>query len=338
MRRKKKKEIASKEIKTKKYREELLVKKLKLLAVGLGVMLVATFLFFTFSEKTACGAALISEEQAKNIALKTIKGLIDSSNIDVSILSVKNTGSNFEINLTLSVNGQSQEYTSYLSLDGKYFYVNGVKTSKYVSGALKKAVPDVELFVMAYCPYGTQMEKAILPVVSLLDDKVNFSVKFVYYAMHGKKEIDEQLRQYCIQKEYNDKYLDYLSCFLEDGNYSECLARIGISEDDIASCVNKTDEEYNITGMYNDRSTWIGNFPQFPIFKKENAEYGVQGSPTLVINGEQVTVARNPKALLEKICEAFTEKPQECSTVLSSDVPAPGFGYEGVGTGSGSCG
>jgi hypothetical protein len=33
--------------------------------------------------------------------------------------------------------------------------------------------------------------------------------------MHDKKEIDENNKQYCIQKEQNDKYSDYLKCFLE---------------------------------------------------------------------------------------------------------------------------
>jgi len=49
---------------------------------------------------------------------------------------------------------------------------------------------------MSYCPYGTQIEKGILPVINALGNKIKFSLKFVDYAMHGKKEIDENSRQY----------------------------------------------------------------------------------------------------------------------------------------------
>ena len=76
-----------------------------------------------------------------------------------------------------------------------------------VQDLVKADKPKVELFVMSHCPYGTQAEKGMIPVVELLKDKISFEVKFVDYAMHGKKELDEQLRQYCIQKEQKAKFL-----------------------------------------------------------------------------------------------------------------------------------
>ena len=39
----------------------------------------------------------------------------------------------------------------------------------------------------------------------MLKDKIDFELKFVYYAMHGEEEIDEQLRQHCIETEQNGK-------------------------------------------------------------------------------------------------------------------------------------
>ena len=70
----------------------------------------------------------------------------------------------------------------------------------------KSDKPTVELFVMSHCPFGTQAEKGILPVVNLLGDKIDMEFKFVYYAMHGELEVVEQHNQYCIQEEQNDKY------------------------------------------------------------------------------------------------------------------------------------
>ena len=200
--------------------------------------------------------------------------------------------------------------------------------------------PEVELYVMSYCPYGLQAEKALLPVVDLLGDKADIKIKFVYYAMHGEKEVRENLRQYCIQRDHSDKYWDYLECFVDKDDYQECLNEAGLSEEEVQGCMDEVDEEYNISGLLNDQSTWLsGRFPQFPIDAEDNQRYGIQGSPSLVINGHKLANApRSPEAMKEAICEAFSEQPEECQEKLSEETMPYGFGYEGTGGGAGSCG
>ncbi len=194
----------------------------------------------------------------------------------------------------------------------------------------KKEKPEVELFVMSHCPYGTQMEKGILPVAELLGDKIDFTVKFCSYAMHDKTELDEQLNQYCVQKEFSDKYLEYLRCFLKEGKSDECITEVGIDKEKLGSCIQQADSAYKITENYNDKSTWLnGRFPIFDIHKKENEKYGITGSPGLVINGVVASVGRDPASLLDAICLGFKEKPDECNEKLSSSTPNPGFGFSG---------
>ena len=163
-------------------------------------------------------------------------------------------------------------------------------------------------------------------------------MKFVYYVMHGMTEVDEQLLQYCIQKDYNEKYIDYLSTFLEDGNTSRSLGVVGLTQEELSACITVTDEQHQVTELFNDESTWLsGRFPLFNVYKLDNERYEVGGSPTLVINGETVSASRDSASLLKAICEGFVDKPTECSAVLSGETPSPGFGY---GTGSddgGSC-
>jgi hypothetical protein len=200
------------------------------------------------------------------------------------------------------------------------------------STANKTDKPTVELFVMSYCPYGTQEEKGIIPAVEALKGKINFSVKFVYYSMHGWKEMEENTRQYCIQKEQNDRYIPYLACFLNDSNYSRCIVNANISQASLGACMNATDAAYNITGIYNDQANWLnGQFPVYPIDMAENQLYGVQGSPTLIINGAAASSGRNSASLLSAICNAFSVEPAECGTTLSSVSPSSGFGYTGAG-------
>jgi cell division protein FtsB len=118
-------------------------------------------------------------------------------------------------------------------------------------------LPRVELFVMSHCPYGTQVEKGILPVIRLLGDRIKFNIRFCSYAMHGKTEIDEEMTQYCIQKEENAKYLDYLTCFLNEGNTEFCLKNESINRELLKSCLSETDNLYNVSEYYNDTSKWF---------------------------------------------------------------------------------
>ncbi len=197
--------------------------------------------------------------------------------------------------------------------------------------------PDVEVFVMAYCPYGTQIEKGIIPVHELLKDKANISIRFVQYTMHGKNEVNENTRQYCIQKEQQDKYWGYLACFLEKGDSANCLNKTNIDKNKLQSCINEADKEFSI-------SSDLASGAQYPRYRVNEGiamKYGVQGSPTFVINGAQVNANRDSESLKNAICNAFPQKkrPAECNQTLSSTPPSPGFGFSGTGTNSGAtCG
>jgi len=193
----------------------------------------------------------------------------------------------------------------------------------------KTEKPVVELFVMSFCPYGTQMEKAILPAINALGEAVDFQLKFVDYAMHGKPELDEQLSEYCIQKNEPDKFIHYLECFLEDSDTRRCVEETKLNADKLDSCINSTDVEFKVSASFEDKSTWkSGTFPIFPIYQEDNEKYGIKGSPSLVINEESLQVSsRTPNVLLKSICSAFIDAPKECNQELSTEVPTPGFGW-----------
>jgi len=184
--------------------------------------------------------------------------------------------------------------------------------------------PAIELFVMSYCPYGTQIEKGMLPVLEALGNKIDFQLKFVDYAMHGEKELTENLTQYCIQKDAPAKLASYLKCFLAEGKSSYCLKNDGLNVD---KCVKATDTAYKVSTNYQDKNTWKGNYPSFDINKTDNEKYSVGGSPTLIINGEEVKSGRDPQSLLQTVCSAFKTAPKECEAKLSSDTPSSGFGF-----------
>ena len=250
--------------------------------------------------------------------------------------------------------GDGRVFASYLTKDEKILLFEGIdieeveaKNAENSSEAPipattnlpKNDKPKVEVFVMSHCPHGTQIEKGILPVVKTLGDKIDFELKFCNYAMHNKKELDEQLRQHCIKTEEPAKFISYLQCFLEADKSDECVEKSNINTSKLNACVSDTDKKYKVTEDFNDKSTWKtdrnGNpaFPVFNVYKEDNAKYGVGGSPTLVINEVTANSARDSKSLLATICSAFETAPEECTTELSSAQPAPGFGFATTTTG-----
>jgi len=262
----------------------------------------------------------------------------------------------------LEVDYNGQKIPSYITKDGKKFFPQamdtaGGKTAKEDSKEVKtdsepvadvveekSDKPKVELFVMSHCPYGLQMEKGIIPAVKALGNKIDFKIKFNDYAMHGEKELKEQLSQYCIQKEQSDKYLAYLGCYTKDGDsgVESCQGSAKIDKNKLEDCIAKTDKEFKVLDNFNNKVGFKGQFAGFEIFKADNEKYSVGGSPTLIINGAQSNSGRDSKSLLKSICSAFNNPPKECLTELSGDAPTPGFGAGAAsagGSGSGGgCG
>lgn len=203
--------------------------------------------------------------------------------------------------------------------------------------------PKVEVFVMSYCPYGFQMEKAVVPVMELLGAKADISIKWVSYAMHGQTEVQENTRQYCIQKEQADKYVKYLRCFVASTNTTACQQEAGIDTAKMDTCYAAADKEFGIMASFNNQSAWLsGKYPKFNIDLAANQQYGVSGSPTLIINGVKASVkTRSPEAVKQAICNAYNTAPSECGTALSATAEAAGAGAIGASSGtaaSGGCG
>jgi hypothetical protein len=299
------------------------------------------------------GASALPKDAAASKALAYINSVLLQGEAPAKLLSVEDGEGVY--NLKLELNGRPID--GFITKDGSLFFPQGIPIDEDAAGSgtpssqpstpppapqvVKSEKPVVELFIMSHCPYGTQAEKGILPVANLLGEKIDFEVKFVYYAMHGKKEMDEQANQECIKKEYPTKFNDYLACFLEGDDGPGCLTEMEIDSDKLAKCVADLDEEFGLTAAFEDQSSWLsGKFPLFNVHKADNDKYDVGGSPTLVINGAQASSARSPAAYLATICAAFEEPPKECteSEGVSAETYSPGFGYEIGAATAASCG
>lgn len=318
------------------------------LAIVIAGLLVAGALVYINQGKTQKEA--LTSQQVGEKVINYINANKDTvaGGLTASLVSIAEEGEIYKIKLKIG----EQEYDSYVTKDGKFLFPQAYDLSATSSPSQtgennetaevpKRDTPDVKLFVMSYCPYGLQAQKMFLPVYELLKNKAEIGVYFVNYIMHEKQEIDENLRQYCIQKEQKEKYYNYLSCFVKEGKFNDCLSQAQIDTTKMGNCISETDKEFNVTALYNDKSTWLnGQFPKFNVNADLNEQYGVGGSPTIVVNDAVVDVSpRSPEKFKEIICQSFNSPPEECSQTLSNDAPAAGLG---TGTGSsdssGGCG
>ena len=274
---------------------------------------------------------VISENDVGDMLLK----VYEANGIQgLTLDSVKEVSGVYQVNF----NYQGQVVPIYVTKDGKYSgsltplssdpSSDNSNTNTQTQEIPKTTKPSVELYVFTYCPYGLQMEKAMLPVARLLANKIDFKVRQIG-AMHGEFEKIEAERQLCIEKEYPTKILDYMVAFAEDTSIGSCngdatcvapkinslFTKLGISKSKIEACMTKDGEALYNAEVSNANSKGVG------------------GSPTIIINGVDAQLSRSPEAVKTAMCNSFTNAPSECSQVLSSEQASPGFG---TSTGSGS--
>jgi len=237
----------------------------------------------------------------------------------VEYVSHESIGNLYEV--LVSYNGE--QIPVYVTKDGGYL-IQGVvpltgnvvdKEETQEVEVPKSDKPKVELFIWSYCPYGVQAQGPLAEVALLLNGKADFEA-VLYYDGHGEYETQQNKIQACIQEVDKDKYWDYAKNFVETV-YPKCgssgdvecneeesikiMKSLGINDGEVMSCVDERGDEL--------------------IAKDSNlaSEYGITGSPSLVINGVKVNVARNAESFKTAVCSAFNNAPEECSTTLNSN-------------------
>jgi len=306
-----------KETLTSKMRENPWVAATFVLGIFSIIMLIANFGGMTGNIITG---SVVSIDDAGS----AIMDFATAQGLEAELVDVKEQGAFYEV--TLSMGGQ--EFPVYVTKDGKYFTSSLIplteETSKTTSQEIVKSEkPLMQLFIMTHCPYGTQAEKGFIPFMkSAVGGLVTPEIRFVHYFMHEPEET-ETPRQVCIREEQPTKWLSYLTIFLEAGNYEDAFKESGVDVSKMNKCI--------------DSGRWEDYYNED---KKLSEQYGVQGSPTLVVNGKIVSSGRSPSAYLDTACQAFNNIPSVCGTLeLDANNPTPMWGWDtsSTATASGSC-
>ena len=122
---------------------------------------------------------IVSEKEAREIATNFINDYLMEPGTKAFITDVSEEYGLYKFEVDIL----SGNVESYLSKDGKFFFPQALNVEDINSDSVqedstapkaevsnKTEKPVVELFVMSHCPFGTQIEKGILPVVKALGE------------------------------------------------------------------------------------------------------------------------------------------------------------------------
>jgi len=164
---------------------------------------------------------------------------------------------------------------------------------------------DVEFYVMSQCPYGTQVEDAIKPVLDELGNNVNFKINFIandngdgtFASLHGQPEVDENIRQLCAMKLAPESYMDFIICQNKD---------INNAESNWESCAKEADIDVEALKTCAEGAEGIALHSE-SVAKANSAQ--AMGSPTIFIDGQSYVGGRDPTSFKIAICSLLNNHP-----------------------------
>ena len=229
----------------------------------------------------------------------------------------------------------TSEFDSYITKDGKLLFPQAFEMSPQKTNpstnsgsnsnpqpVTKSDSPMLEAFVVARCPYGLQMQRAMADAVKNMPSLAQYiKVRYIgsvsgntITSMHGDAEAKENLRQICIREEQADKYWAYVGCQMKaSGTEDSCATSTGVDVAKLNACVSNTSKGVAYA-------------------KKDfdlNAKYNVSGSPTLILNGASISESsyggRSSDGVKSMVCAGFNKAASFCSTTLNKTEAAVSF-------------
>lgn len=273
----------------------------------------------------------ISANQVGKLAVEYINNN-QLSQTPASLVNVSEESGLIKIKIKIGEN----EFDSYATKDGKFLFPQAIEMTPKTTGTptnqtsnnnsnqtiTKTDSPMLEAFVVARCPYGLQMQRAMADAVKNMPSLAQY-IKVRYMgsvsgntitSMHGDAEAKENLRQICIREEQPAKYWNYVACQMKSsGTENSCASSTGVDLTKLNTCVSNPAKGVAYAKI------------DFDL----NAKYNVSGSPTLVLNGATISESsyggRSSDGVKSMVCAGFNTAAGFCSTKLNATEAATSF-------------
>ncbi len=185
--------------------------------------------------------------------------------------------------------------------------------------------PQIDFFVMSFCPYGNQAEDQLIDTYKAMKDVADFKPHYIYYenyqgggpnycldneskycSMHGATEAREDIREQCVAEKYGiDAWFNFATAMNSncdsknaDTCYVDVAKNLGYDTDYIASCEKENELVYPAEDV------------------KLMQLFGATGSPAIYIDGATYNGARTASGYQAALCKAFKDAPAECDNIV----------------------
>ena len=180
---------------------------------------------------------------------------------------------------------------------------------------------QLDLFVMAQCPYGAKAMIATKELVDHFGSDVGLNVYFIgdtvdgeLKSLHGPDEVAEDIRERCAIARYKQpkKYMGYLACRSKDyknADWQSCAKEAGLDPEVIQACADGEGKKLVTDSFAVAEKMQIGS------------------SPTFIVNNKRMFNAIAAGPLQKEFC---TDNPKlaGCKTEIVSAEPEPAGGQQ----------
>ena len=137
---------------------------------------------------------------------------------------------------------------------------------------------NLQVFIMADCPYGKEAIKALKEVIANFGNSLKYEVHYIaneaggnFQSLHGSYEVDEDIVQLCTKKYSPDQWFNYLYCRSTKGvkgiDWKTCAKETGTDIEKIETCFKGTEgkellrQDIKIADSLNvgGSPTWLAN-------------------------------------------------------------------------------
>ena len=167
----------------------------------------------------------------------------------------------------------------------------------------------LDFYVMSQCPYGTQVEDAIKPVLDEMGEAIDFNLEFIstdlgngeFRSLHGEPETQGNIVQLCAAKYNPDKYVDMIVCQNKNAgaipnNWESCAQELDVEK--IKACF-EGDEGRQLLSESSAKAQ----------------EIGASGSPTIYLNDKPYSGGRTTNDFKRAICLATGSEHKACGNI-----------------------
>lgn len=206
--------------------------------------------------------------------------------------------------------------------------------NKKALGVKDNSKPQLDYFVMSFCPYGNPADENASKIQAAFGDSVEVVPHYIvgldekapngYNSLHGPQEAHQDIRELCVLKNYGkDKFFEFtlasndkLTYENADSKWNDVARSVGVDVNVVAEC-EKNGLEIAKQEIGISKNAKVQNM-------KSGEITSIVSSPTVMVNGEKVVSSAS--AIQKALCESFNEgeKPAACEQDIESAEAASG--------------